>query len=91
MSDLILNNIRHKTCPLCSSDTISYVGMLNYSPNISFSTHEISLAYKPELWICKNCESQFIQNTIPVNNAVTHMGTPAVSFSGAKWLLIRLP
>lgn len=65
MSNLILNNISHETCPLCRSDRINYIGMLNYSPNIYFSTNEISLEYKPELWICKNCESQFIQNTIP--------------------------
>jgi len=61
----INNNLRHKNCPLCSSNKIYKEGEIEYDSPLYFSTHEIFLTLTPELWKCNDCKSGFIQNVIP--------------------------
>jgi SAM-dependent methyltransferase len=62
---LIVNNdLVHSQCPLCMSFKIKMVGNLKYSSDLIFSTHEIVLQNKPELWKCLNCRSGFTQYAI---------------------------
>lgn len=59
------NNFVSNKCPLCTSEVIEKVGDVEYSVPIYFSTQEISICSKPELWKCLNCQSRFIQKAIP--------------------------
>lgn len=59
------NNLRHERCPLCLSANISKVGEIAYSLPHTFSSKEVSLVKKPELWKCRCCVSAFTQNAVP--------------------------
>lgn len=62
---IINNSYRHDLCPLCHSKIIHKVGDIQYRQPVTFSTHEITLAHTPELYICHSCGSWFTQNIIP--------------------------
>ncbi len=59
------NNFVRKNCPLCNLEKIYKIGKVKYSTPTYFSSQEISVDLQPELWKCSNCQSGFIQNTIP--------------------------
>lgn len=59
------NNFVRKNCPLCNSKKIYKIGTVEYSVPLYFSSQEISVDLKPELWKCSNCRSGFVQNAIP--------------------------
>src|SRR5450432_240825 len=63
------NDLVHQRCPLCNSSEIKMIGGLKYSSNLSFSTHEIILKNKPELWKCRSCYSGFTQYAIDKQTA----------------------
>lgn len=67
---VIENSFRHDNCPLCNSHSIDEVGVIKYNPNLYYSTINIRLTLKPELWHCKNCGSSFAQNVIPEGRAI---------------------
>ncbi len=59
------NNLVNKNCPLCNSTKIYKAGDVDYSVPTYFSSQEILVGLKPELWKCSNCYSGFIQKSIP--------------------------
>lgn len=65
------NDFVRKKCPLCSLEKIYKVGNVEYSVPTYFSSQEISLDLKPELWKCSKCRSGFIQNAIPEPQATS--------------------
>jgi SAM-dependent methyltransferase len=65
------NNFRQTSCPLCFSKNIFFAGNIEYLLPVMFSTQQISLENKPELWSCKNCGSGFTQNVVPETVAST--------------------
>lgn len=69
--DEIKNESRYKNCPLCGLNRIYKVGDITYSSPLFFSTQEVLLTLKPELWKCRNCKSGFVQNAIPEEKAAT--------------------
>ena len=63
------NDLVHLRCPLCNSSEIKIAGVLKYSGDLIFSTHEIILINKPELWKCRSCKSGFTQYAIDKQTA----------------------
>jgi SAM-dependent methyltransferase len=63
------NDLVHLRCPLCNSSEIKMIGVLKYSRDLIFSTHEIILKNKPELWKCRSCNSGFTQYAIDKQTA----------------------
>ena len=61
----INNSFIRKNCPLCNLERIYKIGNVEYLIPTYFSSQEISVDLKPELWKCSNCHSGFIQNAIP--------------------------
>lgn len=59
------NNLVSKNCSLCNSEKIFKAGNVDYSIPTYFSSQEILVSLKPELWKCSSCYSGFIQNAIP--------------------------
>lgn len=78
----INNDLRHDACPLCSANNIFEIGNIAYFHPLTFSTIEISLQKKPELWGCRNCLSRFTQNAIsePIATKLYMQGV-----GGEKW------
>jgi cyclopropane fatty-acyl-phospholipid synthase-like methyltransferase len=62
--ELINNDVRYESCPLCQSNSIIFQGTIH--PNIPayYSTTKIKLSKLSELWLCKNCKSSFVQNSV---------------------------
>ena len=79
---LVDNHLRHEVCPLCHSVQIESLGMLDYVGQIRFSTCEIELRTKPELWRCRSCGSGFVQNIIDEQNS-QHIYS--MSTAGDRW------
>lgn len=79
----ISNNLRCQECPLCKSSQIHKVGDIEYGDPVIFSTSQISLSLKPQLWTCEDCESGFVQNTIPEKVAVQLYES---SVGGKRWV-----
>lgn len=63
------NNFRHEKCPCCYSKNIEFIGIFDYLNVKKFSTCDVSFSYLPELWVCTDCQSWFIQNAIPEKQA----------------------
>ena len=65
MTIYVNNNLRFNTCPLCNSLEIAKVDSFSYAQPTYFSSTQIVLSNQPELWKCKFCDSNFVQNIIP--------------------------
>jgi len=78
----IENSLFYISCPLCSSNQIENVHTLNYTDNLYYSTTEVELKNKPELWHCKACESSFTQYCV---NESDSYQLYAQSQSGERW------
>lgn len=65
----ISNYRKVNRCPLCNSKNIAKKGNLKYSDNVNFSSNEIQITYLPELWKCKQCQSNFVQYTVDAETA----------------------
>jgi 2-polyprenyl-3-methyl-5-hydroxy-6-metoxy-1,4-benzoquinol methylase len=59
------NNLRFNNCPLCKSLEIFQINNIVYNKPTYFSSNEIILSKQPELWRCRYCGSNFVQNVIP--------------------------
>lgn len=59
------NNFFRENCPLCYYNKIKKVGDISYLSPTYFSSQQILIKLKPELWKCGNCKSSFVQNIIP--------------------------
>ncbi|MEO6521738.1 MAG: class I SAM-dependent methyltransferase [Mucilaginibacter sp.] len=79
---LINNTVQHTNCPICAASGIQRVGNVDYLTPLRFSTTEIQLTNKPELYHCTQCLSGFIQNAVP---EATAMELYANSVSGERW------
>jgi 2-polyprenyl-3-methyl-5-hydroxy-6-metoxy-1,4-benzoquinol methylase len=80
---LVDNNLLHSRCPLCGANDIMKVGNIDYFQPLTFSTIELSLKRKPELWKCKECRSGFTQYAIPEKIAAALY---ASGVGGERWI-----
>lgn len=76
------NNHTCKQCPLCHSEDVHRIGRTNSRGKAKFSSREIELSSLPELWMCDQCSSGFVQNIIPEAVAATLYST---SNAGERW------
>ncbi len=76
------NNYRWNQCPLCRSDNVRKIGRTHQGGQVKFSSRDIELSSDPELWVCDQCASGFVQNTIPEAVAATLYST---SDAGERW------
>lgn len=65
----VCNTLFRDACPLCHSREVSSVDILDYFERTRFSSLEIELTHKPELWKCNSCGSKFTQYVIPESQA----------------------
>ncbi|MDQ3534332.1 MAG: class I SAM-dependent methyltransferase [Bacteroidota bacterium] len=70
MVKVINNNFKRNICPFCGTSKISRLAPLHYKKPIKYSTVKVELSELPELWKCKACDSKFIQNAIPEDEAI---------------------
>jgi SAM-dependent methyltransferase len=63
------NDAIRACCPLCKSSSINQIGTLHYCGKVNFSTNEVELGHRPELWKCKQCLSGFVQYTVDAETA----------------------
>lgn len=68
--EIIENNVRHYSCPLCKSNSITFQGEIRANAPIYYSTTKIQLSNYPELWKCDKCKSSFIQNAVPEEDSI---------------------
>lgn len=80
---IVDNNVVLEHCPLCGFSSIEKLGDLSYSQPLIFSSKEILLKNKPELWRCGTCESGFTQNAIPEGIAARLYEAGA---GGERWI-----
>ena len=66
---IIENNFVWKCCPVCSSLDISKKRNLLYKGKVNFTSTEVYIKHIPELWLCANCHSFFVQNIFPEDTA----------------------
>lgn len=76
------NSDNFKSCPLCNSERIHKLGDIVYHQPTYFSTSIITLEIIPELWMCHQCNSSFVQNRVPENIAI---GLYSQGKSGDRW------
>jgi SAM-dependent methyltransferase len=76
------NNFRWGNCPLCHSSSVRKIDRADYEGKVNFSSREINLSNHPEIWICDQCSSGFVQNIIPEATAVTLY---SMSHAGERW------
>ncbi len=76
------NSFRWDSCPFCGSNDSHNLGAADYSGSVKFSSTEIKLLCKPEIWLCENCGSGFTQNIVPEVIARTLYST---SRAGDRW------
>ncbi|MGD0845168.1 MAG: class I SAM-dependent methyltransferase [Geobacteraceae bacterium] len=67
---IVDNNFVHEQCPLCGFASVGKLGDITYPLPLAFSSKEIILKNKPELWKCRRCKSGFTQYAIPERAAV---------------------
>ena len=76
------NDAIRTRCPLCKSDDINQIGTLRYCGKVSFSSNEIELRHRPELWKCRQCLSGFVQHTVDADTAKMLYSTGQ---AGERW------
>jgi SAM-dependent methyltransferase len=76
------NNFRWGSCPLCHSSSVRKIDRADYEGKVNFSSREISLSNHPEIWVCDQCSSWFVQNIIPEATAVSLY---SMSHAGERW------
>lgn len=54
----------HSSCPLCHSSCIVKIGKLGYSGLTRYSSFVVNIQESPQLWMCKDCGSGFVQNSV---------------------------
>jgi len=81
---MINNDLRYEYCPLCTSGNIQSVRgkFIPYESPLFFSSAEIYLEHRPELWRCTSCRSAFVQNIIP---EVTAISLYSISAASERW------
>jgi len=65
----IENDFRWGACPLCGSNEIQAIGGIDYRTPVMFSTLDVELEKKPELYTCETCNSWFTQNIVCEDSA----------------------
>lgn len=58
------------------------LGLLNYTSPVSYSSHELDLPRRPELWRCRECSSWYTNNILPKDVAE---GLYKTGSSGSRW------
>lgn len=76
------NSFRWSSCPLCHSSSIHEMGRAHYVGEVQFSSQEINLSNHPEIWICDQCTSGFVQNIIAEDTSASLYST---SEAGERW------
>src|SRR5688572_11923611 len=76
------NNFRWGRCPLCHSSSVRKIDRADYGGTVNFSSGEINLSHQPEIWVCDQCSSGFVQNIIPEATTTTLYST---SRAGDRW------
>jgi len=66
---ILVNDLVHERCPLCGFASVGKIGDITYLQPLVFSSKEITLKNKPELWKCGKCKSGFTQYAIPEGEA----------------------
>lgn len=66
-----MNTFKWSACPLCKSQEIHEIGLIDYRKPIMFSTRAIKLAHDPMLMGCEICKSWFTQNIVPESVALS--------------------
>lgn len=66
----IQNHLRLSNCPLCKSELIFTVGDIQPDKITYYSTTQIYLLNRSELWECNQCKSSFTQNILTETDAV---------------------
>lgn len=79
---LVDNSFRRNGCPLCHSSNVHKVDSADYGGIVNFSSLEISLNHQPEIWVCGQCSSGFVQNIIPETTTTTLY---SMSRAGDRW------
>jgi SAM-dependent methyltransferase len=69
MVEVVENIFRWSSCPLCKSQKIHFIGQLKYNNPVLFSSYQIDITEKPELWKCNSCYSWYANNILPENIA----------------------
>jgi len=62
---MVENHLVHERCPLCGFASVVKLGDIAYVEPLVFSTREITLKNKPQLWKCEKCRSGFTQYAVP--------------------------
>lgn len=65
----VKNHTFRERCPLCDAAEIAPAGPLNYGGRVGFSSNEIYLDSRPELWTCAHCRSRFVQFIVDADTA----------------------
>ncbi len=68
--EIVENNLRYFSCPLCKSDSITFQGKIKAANPTYYSTIKIQLFNSSELWQCGQCKSSFIQNAVSEQDAI---------------------
>lgn len=76
------NSFSRDYCPLCHSSNIHKIGDTDYGGEVKFSTQEVNLSCRPEMWNCDQCSSRFVQNIIP---EATSVSLYTDSNAGQRW------
>ena len=59
-----MNNFEFVNCPACSSDEKKFLYHLSYLGKVPFSTVNVNIENKPEMWKCSECGTKYVQKTI---------------------------
>jgi 2-polyprenyl-3-methyl-5-hydroxy-6-metoxy-1,4-benzoquinol methylase len=78
----INNNLFHELCPICGSISITNAYNLMYEGKLSYSSTQIEIQKKPELWKCNECKSFFTQNAINEEDSISLYKN---SDAGKRW------
>lgn len=65
------NTLCFTYCPICKSFDIEKIGDVDYAKPLKYSSFEIQLTKKTELWKCKDCSSWFTQNIIKESDSIS--------------------
>lgn len=76
------NSYRRDVCPLCRSSIVRKIDRADYGGTVNFSSQEINLSHQPEIWVCDQCASGFVQNIIP---EATTTALYSMSRAGDRW------
>lgn len=67
---IVENKLSYEVCPLCHCKDISSQGGIIVDSPTYFSSIEIELSKKPELWKCQECNSSFTHNAVCEEDAI---------------------